>query len=78
MITEGVKDFSPRFSGWFGKSVVLLVAIRQCKVPLPCSILDESVSAVYIRIDTGLEMNLRKELILAVEEHGLASNSGTH
>jgi hypothetical protein len=74
MRTEGAKDFSPIYSGWFGKSVVLLVAIRQCKVPLPCSILGESVSAVYIRIDTGLELNLRKELILAVEEFGTASN----
>jgi len=75
MITEGAKDFSPMYSGWFGKSVVLLVAIRKCKIPLPCRILDESISAVHIRIDTGLEMNLRKELILAVEEYGIASNS---
>jgi hypothetical protein len=74
MITEGAKDFSPMYSGWFGKSVVLLVAIRQCKFPLPCDILGESVAAVHIRIDTGLEMNLRKELILAVEEYA-ASNS---
>jgi hypothetical protein len=63
------------YSRWFGKSVVLLVAIRQCKVPLPCSIVDESVSAVHIRIDTGLEMDLRKELILAVEEYAVALNS---
>jgi hypothetical protein len=74
MITEGAKDFSPMYSGWFGKSVVLLVAIRQCKFALPCNIVGESVAAVHIRIDTGLEMNLRKELILAVEEY-VASNS---
>jgi hypothetical protein len=36
---------------------------------------DESVSAVHIRIDTGLEMDLRKELILAVEEYAVALNS---
>jgi hypothetical protein len=54
--------------------VVLLVAIRQCRVPLPCSIVSESVSAVHIRIDTGLEMDLRKESILAVEEYGVVSN----
>jgi hypothetical protein len=35
----------------------------------------ESAPTVHIRIDTGLEMKLRKELILAVEEHGVASNS---
>jgi hypothetical protein len=74
MITEGARDFPNTYSGWLGKSVVLLVVIRQCKVPLPCSIMSESVSAVHIRIDTGLEMDLRKELILAVEEYGVASN----
>jgi hypothetical protein len=74
MITEGARDFQSTYSGWFGKSVVLLVVIRQCKVPLPCSIMSESVSAVHIRIETGLEMDLRKELILAVEEYGVASN----
>ena len=74
MIAKGVKDSSHTYSGWFGKSVVLLVAIRQCKVPLPCSIVSESVSAVHIRIDIGLEMDLRKELILAVEEYGVVSN----
>jgi hypothetical protein len=72
MINEGTKKSSATYSGWFGKSVVLLVAIRQCEVPLPCSIVSESVSAVHIRIDTGLELNLRKELILAVEEYGVA------
>jgi len=75
MITEGAKDFAGTYSGWFGKSVVLLVAIRQCNVPLPCSIVSESVSAVHIRIDTGLEMDLRKDLILAVEEYGVASDT---
>jgi hypothetical protein len=74
MITEGAKGLSRIYSGWFGKSVVLLVAIRQCQVPLPCSIVSESVSAVHIRIDIGLEMDLRKELILAVEEYGVVSN----
>jgi hypothetical protein len=74
MITEGAKDFSGNYSGWFGKSVVLVVAIRQCTVPLPCSMVSESVSAVHIRIDTGLEMDLRKELILAVEEYGVVSD----
>jgi hypothetical protein len=75
MITKGVRDFSHTYSGWFGKSVVLLVAIRQCEVALPCSIVSESVSAVHIRIDIGVEMDLRKELILAVEEHAVALNS---
>ena len=69
MITEGIKKQLSAYSAWFGKSVVLLVAIRQCHIPVPCSIVGESVSAVRVRIGPGWEMDLRKELILAVEEH---------
>jgi hypothetical protein len=72
MITEGTKDYSSIYSAWFGKSVVLLVAIRQCQIPMPCSIVGESVAEVCVRIGPGWEMNLRKELILAVEEYVVA------
>ena len=68
MIAEGRKDFSPVFSAWLGKSVVLVVAIRQCPVPMSCSIVGESVAEVRVRIEPGWEMDVRKELILAVEE----------
>ena len=74
MITEGTKEFSPVYSAWLGKSVVLLVVIRQCHIPMPCSIVGESVAAVRIRIKPGWEMDLRKELILAVEEEAVALN----
>lgn len=72
MIKEETKDFSSVYSSWFGKSVVLLVAIRQCHVPMPCSIVCESVVDVRVRIEPGWEMDLRKELILAVEEYAVA------
>ena len=75
MITKGTKDFSPRYSAWLGKSVVLLVVIRQCHVPLPCSIVGESLADVRVRIQPGWELDLRKELILAVEESSLAQGS---
>jgi hypothetical protein len=75
MITEGNRNFSPAYSAWFGKSVVLLVAIRQCHVPLPCSIVAESLADVRVRIKPGWEMDLRKELILAVEEYAVALES---
>ena len=42
MIAEGTKDFSLMYSSWFGKPVVTLVAIRQCRVPMTCSIVGES------------------------------------
>jgi hypothetical protein len=75
MIIERAKDSSSVFSAWFGKSVVLLVVIRKCQVPMPCSIVGESAADVRVRIDPGWEMDVRKELILAVEEHALAADS---
>ena len=71
MITEETK-FSPTYSGWFGKSVLLRVAIRQCHFPLPCRIVGESVADVRVRIEPGWELAVRKDLILAVEEYVIA------
>jgi hypothetical protein len=68
MTTEGPNYSLPVYSAWFGKSVVVLIAFRHCHVPVPCSIISESTADVRVQIQPGLEMNLRKELILAVEE----------
>jgi hypothetical protein len=78
MITEITKGFSSGYSAWFGKPVVLLVVIRQCHVPMQCSIVGESVTGVRVRIDPGWEMDVRKELILAVEEDAVALASHVH
>jgi len=68
MIAEGTEQhFSPVYSAWLGKPVVLLVVIRRCNVPMPCRILGESSTDVRVRIRPGWEMSVRKELILAVE-----------
>jgi hypothetical protein len=74
MITEGIDAYPLMYSAWFGKPVVLLVAIRQCRVPMPCSIVGESVGGVRVRFHPGWEMDVRKELILAVEEDPTAVN----
>ena len=68
MIVKKLKDVSPIYSGWFGKPVVLLVTIRQCHVPMPCRIVGESAADVRIRIHPGWDMDVRKNLILAIEE----------
>jgi hypothetical protein len=68
MIAERTRDFSPAYSSWFGKTVVMLVLIRQCHIPMPCQILGESAADVRVRIQPGWEMNVGKESILAVEE----------
>ena len=72
LISAGTKDLAAVYSPWFGKSVVLLVAIRGCQIPMPCSIVSESIADVCIRIKYGWEMDVRKELILAVEEYVVA------
>jgi hypothetical protein len=68
MIVDGTKIFSPEYSAWFGKPVVLLVAIRECYVPMTCRIVSESAAGVRILMQPGWEMDVRKDLILAVEE----------
>ena len=78
MITEGTKQNSPAFSNWFGKPVVLLVLVRQCPVPMPCSIVGESVADVRVRIQPGWEMDVRKELILGVEEDAVGVDTRVH
>ena len=75
MLTERMKDFSTVFSSWVGKLVVMLVAIRECNVLMPCCIVGESASDLRVRIQTGWEMNVRKDLILAIEEVVIAQEA---
>jgi len=75
MIAEKLKDVSPIYSSWLGKPVVLLVTIRQCNVPMPCSIIGESLSDVRVRVQPGSEMDIRKKLILAVEADAVGVNA---
>jgi hypothetical protein len=53
--------------------VVILVVIRQCHLPMPCHIVGESAADVRVRINPGWEMDIRKDLILAVEEVVIAT-----
>jgi hypothetical protein len=62
------------YSAWIGKPVVLLVVIRNTQVPMPCRIVAESRADVRVRIDPGWELDLAKELILAIEEDVFASS----
>jgi hypothetical protein len=75
MIAEGTKYLSPVYSSWFGKLVVMLVVIRQCHFPMPCRIIGESAADVRVRIQPGWEMDIRKDLILAVEEFVVAAEN---
>jgi hypothetical protein len=78
MIAQNIKYTLPIYSSLIGKSVVLLVVLRHCHVPLPCSIIAETTDDVRIRMKPGWEIDVRKELILAVEEHAVARENWTN
>lgn len=78
MIAKTTKRVSPTYSSWLGKPVVMLVVIRQCHVPMPCRIVGESVSEVRVRLQPGWEMEVRKDLILAVEADATALTTGVN
>jgi hypothetical protein len=67
MNRNGTGGFSPIFSAWFGTPVLLFVT-RQCRVPIPCYIMGESIAAVRIRLTLGWEIDVPKESIIALEE----------
>ncbi len=75
MIANRTELFSPVYSSWLGKPVVMLVVIRQCHVPMPCRIVAESAADVRVRIQPGWELDIRKDLILAVEEVVIAAEN---
>jgi hypothetical protein len=75
MLTAGTNDFSPTYSAWLGKPVVLLMVIRECQVQVPCRIVGETGAEVRLRIQPGLEIDVRKELILGVQADALASDA---
>jgi hypothetical protein len=68
MNTKGPQDFLPAYSDWFGKPVLMLVVIRHCRFPMPCRIVGETAAEVRVCIEPGWEMDVQKNLILAVEE----------
>ena len=45
---------------------------------MPCSIVGESVADVRVRIQPGWDLDVRKELILAVEEDAVGRDTHVH
>jgi hypothetical protein len=73
MIASTTQDLLSSYSGWYGKSVVLLLIVNGGQIPIPCSIVGESAVDVRIRISSGLEVDLRKASILTVEEDNVVA-----
>lgn len=55
MNSEDIKCFFPIYSTWFGIPVLLFV-IRQCRVPIPCNIIGESIAAVRVELEPGWKL----------------------
>ena len=60
-------DCFPIYSAWIGIPIFLFV-IRECRVPIPCNIIAESVFAVRVQLDPGWKIDVPKEHILSIEE----------
>jgi hypothetical protein len=57
---------------WLGQAVVLQVALGDIRVPLRGKLLKENGDTVRMRIGDGWDVDIYKNMILKVEEDGLA------
>jgi hypothetical protein len=60
------------FNVWLGHAVVLQVALGDIQVPLRGKLLKESGDTVRMRIGEGWDVDIYKNMIMAVGEDGLA------
>lgn len=67
MNSKRTRYFWAVYSAWYGTPVLLFI-VRQCQIPIPCNIIAESAAAVRIRLQPGWDIDVPKELIIAVEE----------
>jgi hypothetical protein len=58
---------SGAYSTWLGRPVILRVATGELQTTLHCTVIGESDAAVRIRIAGKLDVDICKELVLAVE-----------
>lgn len=57
---------------WVGQSVVLQVTLGDIKVPLRGKLLKEAGETVRMRIGEGWDVDIYKNMIVAVEQDSLA------
>jgi hypothetical protein len=60
------------YNVWLGQAVVLQVALGDIRVPLRGKLLKEGGDTVRMRIGEGWDVDIYKNMILGVEEDGLA------
>ncbi len=60
------------YAPWIGQAVVLQVALGELKVPLRGKLLKDNGGTVRVRIGDGWDVDVYKDMILAVEEDASA------
>ncbi len=60
------------YNVWLGQAVVLQVALGDIQVPLRGKLLKEGGDTVRMRIGDGWDVDIYKNMILRVEQDGLA------
>jgi len=59
------------FKTWVGQAVVLQVAVGDIKVPLRGKLLRDGQETVRMRIGEGWDVDIYKEMIMAVEQDAM-------
>ena len=60
------------YTVWLGQAVVLHVALGDSQVPLRGKLLKEGGDTVRMRVGEGWDIDIYKNMILGVEQDGLA------
>ena len=60
------------YQSWIGQAVVLQVALGDVKVPLRGRLLQDSGETLRMRIGDGWDVDIYKNMVLAVEEDAMA------
>jgi hypothetical protein len=59
------------FKPWVGQSVVLQVSVGDIRVPLRGTLLKDGNETIRMRIGEGWDVDIYKEMIMAVEEDAM-------
>jgi len=72
LLNEGI-ELPSVYEAWVGHHVVLLVTAGELRIPMRGTIVGESEDAVRFRVGDGWDVDVFKNMILAVEEDNWAS-----
>jgi hypothetical protein len=62
------------YAAWLGQPVIMQLASDDLRVPLRGTVVGESDTVVRFRLGDGLDIDIYKKMILAIEEDALAAS----